>query len=130
MPIKREADRYEGYTQKMRVDSHVIYLRTDNYKDGTLAGISIDMDKQGTFTKSMLSCFCIAVSLALKHGIPLKLFVDEFIFTRFSPNGIVTGHQSIKNCTSVLDLVFRDLAITYLKRDDLRHIPLFPKKET
>lgn len=125
--VKREANRYKGYNQKLRIGPDVVYLRTDNYNDGTLAGISIDMHKLGTFTRAMLSCFCVAVSIALKHGVPLSLFAEEFLFTRFSPNGLVTGHKYIKNCTSVLDLVFRDLAITYLGRDDLKHIT--PKKE-
>src|SRR5262249_21712602 len=111
--------RRKGYTQKAIVGGHKIYLRTGEYEDGSLGEIFLDMHKEGAAFRSLMNCFAIAVSLGLQHGVPLDEFADAFIFTRFEPNGIVQGHDQIKMVTSVIDYVFRELAITYLDRNDL-----------
>ncbi|MCA8942121.1 MAG: adenosylcobalamin-dependent ribonucleoside-diphosphate reductase, partial [Planctomycetes bacterium] len=116
---RRLPHRRKGYTQKTTVGSHKIYLRTGEYDDGTLGEIFLDMHKEGAAFRSLMNCFAIAVSLGLQHGVPLDEFVDAFVFTRFEPNGIVQGHDKIKMVTSVIDYVFRDLAINYLDRTDL-----------
>jgi len=111
--------RREGYTQKAKIGGHSLFVRTGNYKDGTLGEIFLDMHKEGAAFRSLLNSFAIAVSLGLQYGVPLEEYVDAFTFTRFAPNGIVRGHDNIKMSTSVLDFIFRDLALTYLKRTDL-----------
>jgi ribonucleoside-diphosphate reductase alpha chain len=111
--------RRDGYTQKTVVGGHKIYLRTGQYEDGTLGEIFLDMHKEGAAFRSLMNCFAISVSLGLQHGVPLDEFVDAFVFTRFEPNGMVQGHDKIKMVTSVIDYVFRDLAIQYLDRNDL-----------
>jgi ribonucleoside-diphosphate reductase alpha chain len=97
-------------------------LRTGEYEDGTLGEIFIDMHKEGAAFRSMTNCFAIAVSLGLQHGVPLEEFVDAFIFTRFEPNGIVSGNPHIKMSTSIIDYIFRELAVTYLGRYELAHV--------
>lgn len=119
---RRLPDRRAGYTQKARVGNHKIYLRTGEYEDGTLGEIFVDMHKEGAAFRSMTNCFAIAVSLGLQHGVPLDEFVDAFIFTRFEPNGMVVGNPHIKMTTSIIDYIFRELAITYLGRHDLAHV--------
>ena len=119
---RRLPHRRLGYTQKAVVGGHKLYLRTGDYEDGTIGEIFIDMHKEGAAFRSLMNCFAIAISLGLQHGVPLEEFVDAFLFTRFEPNGMVTGNQSIKMSTSVIDYVFRELAISYLGRDDLRHV--------
>jgi ribonucleoside-diphosphate reductase alpha chain len=119
---RRLPDRRAGYTQKARVGNHKIYLRTGEYDDGTLGEIFIDMHKEGAAFRSMTNCFAIAVSLGLQHGVPLDEFVDAFLFTRFEPNGGVQGNPHIKMTTSIIDYIFRELAITYLGRHDLAHV--------
>ncbi|MBK8977306.1 MAG: vitamin B12-dependent ribonucleotide reductase [Planctomycetes bacterium] len=114
--------RRRGYTQKAVVGGHKIYLRTGEYDDGTLGEIFLDMHKEGAAFRSLMNNFAIAISLGLQHGVPLEEFVDAFVFTRFEPNGIVTGHDRIRLSTSILDYVFRDLAINYLGRQDLAQI--------
>src|SRR5688572_756021 len=99
-----------------------MYLRTGEYQDGTLGEIFLDMHKEGAAFRSMTNCFAIAVSLGLQHGVPLDEFVDAFLFTRFEPNGMVTGNPHIKMATSIIDYIFRELAITYLGRHDLAHV--------
>ena len=111
--------RREGYTQKAKIGGHSLFVRTGNYKDGTLGEIFLDMHKEGAAFRSLLNSFAIAVSLGLQYGVPLEEYVDAFTFTRFAPNGIVRGHDNIKMSTSVLDFIFRDLALSYLKRTDL-----------
>jgi ribonucleoside-diphosphate reductase alpha chain len=111
--------RRAGYTQKAVVGGHKIYLRTGEYEDGTLGEVFLDMHKEGAAFRSLMNCFAISVSLGLQHGVPLDEFVDAFVFTRFEPNGIVQGHDQIKMVTSVIDYVFRELAISYLGRTDL-----------
>ena len=119
---RRLPDRRAGYTQKARVGSHKVYIRTGEYDDGTLGEIFIDMHKEGAAFRSMTNCFAIAVSLGLQHGVPLDEYVDAFLFTRFEPNGIVQGNPYIKMSTSIIDYIFRELAITYLDRHDLAHV--------
>src|SRR4029450_6344118 len=119
---RRLPDRRAGYTQKARIGTHKIYLRTGEYEDGTLGEIFIDMHKEGAAFRSMTNCFAIAVSLGLQHGVPLEEYLDAFLFTRFEPNGVVQGNPYIKMSTSIIDYIFRELAITYLEREDLAHV--------
>lgn len=119
---RRLPDRRAGYTQKARVGNHKLYLRTGEYEDGSLGEIFIDMHKEGAAFRSMTNCFAIAISLGLQHGVPLDEFVDAFLFTRFEPNGPVQGNPHIKMTTSIIDYIFRELAITYLGRHDLAHV--------
>jgi ribonucleoside-diphosphate reductase alpha chain len=119
---RRLPDRRAGYTQKSRIGNHKIYLRTGEYDDGTLGEIFVDMHKEGAAFRSMTNCFAIAISLGLQHGVPLDEFVDAFLFTRFEPNGIVQGNPHIKMTTSIIDYIFRELAITYLGRHDLAQV--------
>jgi ribonucleoside-diphosphate reductase alpha chain len=122
-PERRELpDRRKGYTQKARVGGHKIYLRTGEYEDGALAEVFIDMHKEGSAFRSLMDCFAIAISLGLQYGVPLERFVDQFTFTRFEPSGIVEGNDAIKMSTSILDYIFRELAISYLDRNDLAHV--------
>ena len=108
-----------GYTQKAKIGGHSIFLRTGQYEDGTLGEIFLDMHKEGAAFRSLLNSFAIAVSLGLQYGVPLEEYVDAFTFTRFEPNGMVSGHDHIKMTTSVLDFIFRDVALSYLGRTDL-----------
>src|SRR3989442_5259030 len=119
----RLPDRRSGYTQKAVVGAHKVYLRTGESEDGALGEIFLDMHKEGAAFRSLMNCFAIAISLGLQHGVPLEEFVDAFVFTRFEPNGMVKGNDRIKMATSVIDYVFRELAITYLGRTDLSHVP-------
>jgi ribonucleoside-diphosphate reductase alpha chain len=119
---RRLPDRRAGYTQKARIGNHKIYLRTGEYEDDTLGEIFLDMHKEGAAFRSMTNCFAIAVSLGLQHGVPLDEFVDAFLFTRFEPNGVVQGNPHIKMTTSIIDYIFRELAITYLGRHDLAQV--------
>ncbi len=118
----RLPDRRSGFTQKARIAGHKIYLRTGEYEDGTLGEIFIDMHKDGAAFRSMTNCFAIAVSLGLQHGVPLEEFVEAFQFVRFEPNGMVQGSPHIKMTTSIIDYIFRELAITYLSRHDLAQV--------
>jgi ribonucleoside-diphosphate reductase alpha chain len=115
-------DRRKGYTQKAVVGGHKVYLRTGEYDDGRLGEIFIDMHKEGAALRSLLNNFAIAVSLGLQYGVPLEEYVDAFTFTRFEPSGPVQGNDSIKYATSILDYVFRELAVSYLERFDLAHV--------
>ena len=117
----RLPDRRTGYTQKATVGGHKVYLRTGEYADGKLGEIFIDMHKEGAAFRSLMNNFAIAVSIALQYGVPLDEFVDAFTFTRFEPSGMVTGNDAIRMSTSVLDYIFRELAISYLDRHDLAH---------
>ncbi len=115
-------NRRSGYTQKARIGGHTIYVRTGEYDDGRVGEIFLDMHKEGAAFRSLLNSFAIAVSFGLQYGVPLEEYVDAFTFTRFEPNGMVQGHEYIKMTTSVLDYVFRDLAIAYLNRYDLGQV--------
>ncbi len=114
--------RRKGYTQKAVVGGHKVYLRTGEYEDGSLGEIFIDMHKEGAGFRAMMNNFAIAVSVGLQYGVPLEEFVDAFTFTKFEPAGMVQGNDSIKNATSILDYIFRELAVSYLDRTDLAHI--------
>ena len=114
--------RRKGYTQKAIVGGHKVYLRTGEYEDGNLGEIFIDMHKEGAGFRAMMNNFAIAVSVGLQYGVPLEEFVDAFTFTKFEPAGMVQGNDSIKNATSILDYVFRELAVSYLDRTDLAHV--------
>ncbi|HPD93795.1 MAG: vitamin B12-dependent ribonucleotide reductase [Rhodobacter sp.] len=115
-------ERRKGYTQKAIVGGHKVYLRTGEYGDGRLGEIFIDMHKEGAGFRAMMNNFAIAVSVGLQYGVPLEEFVDAFTFTRFEPAGMVQGNEAIKNATSILDYIFRELAISYLDRTDLAHV--------
>jgi ribonucleoside-diphosphate reductase alpha chain len=115
-------ERRKGYTQKAIVGGHKVYLRTGEYGDGRLGEIFIDMHKEGAGFRAMMNNFAIAVSVGLQYGVPLEEFVEAFTFTRFEPAGMVQGNDSIKNATSILDYIFRELAISYLDRTDLAHV--------
>jgi ribonucleoside-diphosphate reductase alpha chain len=119
---ERMPDRRKGYTQKAVVGGHKVYLRTGEYDDGRLGEIFIDMHKEGAALRSLLNNFAIAVSLGLQYGVPLDEYVDAFTFTRFEPSGPVQGNDTIKYATSILDYVFRELAVSYLERFDLAHV--------
>ncbi|MDR2134102.1 MAG: vitamin B12-dependent ribonucleotide reductase [Treponema sp.] len=115
-------NRRAGYTQKAKIGGHSIFLRTGEYENGSLGEIFLDMHKEGAAFRSLLNSFAIAVSLGLQYGVPLEEYVDAFTFSRFEPNGMVQGHDYVKMATSVIDYIFRDLAISYLKRSDLGQI--------
>ena len=111
--------RRKGYTQKASINNHKIYLRTGEYMDGSLGEIFIDMHKEGAAFRSLMNNFAIAVSIGLQYGVPLEEFVEAFTFTKFEPSGEVKGNAEIKFSTSILDYIFKELAISYLGRDDL-----------
>ena len=119
---RRLPDRRRGYTQKAMVGGHKVFLRTGEYEDGTLGEIFIDMHKEGAAFRSLMNCFAIAVSVGLQHGVPLEKYVDLFVFSRFEPNGLVMGNDRIKMATSVIDYLFRELAVSYLGRNELAQI--------
>jgi ribonucleoside-diphosphate reductase alpha chain len=117
----RLPQRRKGYTQKAMVGGHKVYLRTGEYEDGSIGEIFIDMHKEGAAFRSLMNNFAIAISIGLQYGVPLEEFVEAFTFTRFEPSGMVEGNDAIKMATSVLDYIFRELAISYLGRNDLAH---------
>ncbi|MEE2786759.1 MAG: vitamin B12-dependent ribonucleotide reductase [Myxococcota bacterium] len=119
---RRLPGRRKGYTQKASVGGHKVYLRTGEYEDGSLGEVFIDMHKEGAAFRSLMNSFAIAVSLGLQYGVPLEEYVDAFIFTRFEPNGMVMGNDRIKMSTSVIDYIFRDLAVNYLGRNELAQV--------
>ena len=118
----RLPQRRKGYTQKASVGGHKIYLRTGEYDDGALGEIFIDMHKEGAAFRSLMNNFAIAISIGLQYGVPLEEYVEAFTFTRFEPSGIVEGNDAIKMSTSLLDYMFRELAVSYLGRNDLAHV--------
>ena len=115
-------DRRTGYIQKAVVGGHKVYIHTGEYRDGRLGEIFIDMHKEGAAFRAMMNNFAIAISLGLQYGVPLEEYVEAFTFTRFEPAGMVQGNERIKNATSILDYVFRELAVSYLGRTDLAHV--------
>ena len=119
---KRLPARRKGYTQKAIVGGHKVYLRTGEYEDGSLGEIFIDMHKEGAAFRSLMNNFAIAISIGLQYGVPLEEFVDAFTFTRFEPSGMVEGNDSVKMATSILDYLFREVAVSYLGRTDLAHV--------
>ena len=120
-------DRRKGYIQKVTIGDHKIYLHTGEYDDGKVGEIFIDMNKEGELVKSLMNNFAIAISLGLQYGVPLDEFVDAFIETKFEPSGEIYGNDRILNASSILDYIFRELAISYLGREDLAHTPSINK---
>ena len=118
---ERLPQRRKGYTQKAMVGGHKVYLRTGEYDDGRLGEIFIDMHKEGAAFRAMMNNFAIAVSVGLQYGVPLEEFIEAFTFTRFEPAGLVQGNETIKNATSILDYIFRELAVSYMDRHELAH---------
>ena len=112
-------DRRKGYIQKAAVGGHKVYIHTGEYDDGELGEIFIDMHKEGAAFRSLMNNFAIAISIGLQYGVPLDEFVDAFVFTRFEPAGRVTGNDSIRSATSILDYIFRELGVSYLNRHEL-----------
>ena len=117
-------DRRKGYIQKVTIGGHKIYLHTGEYDDGKVGEIFIDMNKEGELVKALMNNFAIAISLGLQYGVPLDEFVDAFIETKFEPSGKIGGNDRILSASSILDYIFRELAISYLGREDLAHTPL------
>ena len=122
MPYRRK-----GYIQKANIGDHKIYLHTGEYDDGKVGEIFIDMNKEGELVKALMNNFAIAISLGLQYGVPLDEFVDAFIETKFEPSGEIKGNDRILNASSILDYIFRELAISYLGREDLAHTPSINK---
>jgi len=120
-------DRRKGYIQKITIGDHKIYLHTGEYDDGKVGEIFIDMNKEGELVKALMNNFAIAISLGLQYGVPLDEFVDAFIETKFEPSGEIKGNDRILNASSILDYIFRELAISYLGREDLAHTPYISK---
>ena len=120
-------DRRKGYIQKVTIGDHKVYLHTGEYDDGKVGEIFIDTNKEGELVKALMNNFAIAISLGLQYGVPLDEFVDAFIETKFEPSGEIKGNDRILNATSILDYIFRELAISYLGREDLAHTPSINK---
>ena len=120
-------DRRKGYIQKVSIGEHKIYLHTGEYDDGKVGEIFIDTNKEGELVKALMNNFAIAISLGLQYGVPLDEFVDAFIETKFEPSGEIKGNDRILNASSILDYIFRELAISYLGREDLAHTPSISK---
>ena len=120
-------DRRKGYIQKITIGNHKIYLHTGEYDDGKVGEIFIDMNKEGELVKALMNNFAIAISLGLQYGVPLDEFVDAFIETKFEPSGEIQGNDRILSASSILDYIFRELAISYLGREDLAHTPSISK---
>ena len=120
-------DRRKGYIQKVSIGDHKIYLHTGEYDDGKVGEIFIDMNKEGELVKALMNNFAIAISLGLQYGVPLDEFVDAFIETKFEPSGEIKGNDRILSASSILDYIFRELAISYLGREDLAHTPSINK---
>ena len=125
MPYRRK-----GYIQKANIGDHKIYLHTGEYDDGKVGEIFIDMNKEGELVKALMNNVAIAISLGLQYGVPLDEFVDAFIETKFEPSGEIKGNDRILNASSILDYIFRELAISYLGREDLAHTPSINKTES
>ena len=123
-------DRRKGYIQKASIGDHKIYLHTGEYDDGKIGEIFIDTNKEGELVKALMNNFAIAISLGLQYGVPLDEFVDAFIDTKFEPSGKVEGNDRILSATSILDYVFRELAISYLGKEELAHTPSISKIQT
>ena len=122
-------DRRKGYIQKATIGDHKVYLHTGEYEDGKIGEIFIDTSKEGELVKALMNNFAIAVSLGLQYGVPLDEFVSAFIGTKFEPSGKVQGNDRILSASSILDYIFRELAISYLNREDLAHTPSIASKD-
>ena len=125
----RMPDRRKGYIQKAAIENHKVYLHTGEYDDGRIGEIFIDTNKEGELVKALMNNFAIAVSLGLQYGVPLDEFVDAYIETKFEPSGKVAGNDRILSASSILDYIFRELAISYLGREDLAHTPSIKKSD-
>ena len=127
---RKMPDRRKGYIQKATVGDHKVYLHIGEYDDGKVGEIFIDTNKEGELVKALMNNFAIAISLGLQYGVPLEEFVDAFIDTKFEPSGKIQGNDRILSATSILDYIFRELAISYLNREDLANTPSIKKVET
>ena len=116
-------DRRKGYIQKASIGEHKIYLHTGEYDDGKIGEIFIDTNKEGELVKALMNNFAIAISLGIQYGVPLEEYVDAFVDTKFEPSGKVNGNDRILSATSILDYVFRELAISYLGKEEMAHTP-------
>ena len=123
-------DRRKGYIQKATIGDHKVYLHTGEYEDGKIGEIFIDTSKEGELVKALMNNFAIAVSLGLQYGVPLDEFISAYVGTKFEPSGNVTGNDRILSATSILDYIFRELAISYQNREDLAHTPMIGANET
>ncbi len=123
-------DRRKGYIQKATIGDHKVYLHTGEYEDGKIGEIFIDTSKEGELVKALMNNFAIAVSLGLQYGVPLDEFISAFVGTKFEPSGTVLGNDRILSATSILDYIFRELAISYQNREDLAHTPSIGKSDT
>jgi len=126
---RKMPDRRKGYIQKATIGDHKVYLHIGEYDDGKVGEIFIDTNKEGELVKALMNNFAIAISLGMQYGVPLEEFVDAFIDTKFEPSGKITGNDRILSATSILDYIFRELAISYLNREDLAHTPSIGKLE-
>ena len=122
-------DRRKGYIQKATIGDHKVYLHTGEYEDGKIGEIFIDTSKEGELVKALMNNFAIAVSLGLQYGVPLDEFISAYVGTKFEPSGNVTGNDRILSATSILDYIFRELAISYQNREDLAHTPMIGANE-
>ena len=122
-------DRRKGYIQKVTIGDHKVYLHTGEYADGKIGEIFIDTSKEGELVKALMNNFAIAISLGLQYGVPLDEFVNAYVDTKFEPSGKVNGNDRILSASSILDYIFRELAISYLNREDLAHTPSIAGKE-
>jgi ribonucleoside-diphosphate reductase alpha chain len=125
-PRRRLPSRRRGYTQKASIDGHKLYIRTGEYEDGTLGEVFLDIHKEGATLRSLMNSLAVAISIGIQYGVPLEEYVDSFVGTKFEPAGLVNGHDNIKMSSSLLDYVFRDLAIQYLGRTDLANVKPIP----
>ena len=123
-------DRRKGYIQKATIGNHKVYLHTGEYEDGKIGEIFIDTSKEGELVKALMNNFAIAISLGLQYGVPLDEFVNAYVGTKFEPSGKVNGNDRILSATSILDYIFRELAISYLNREDLAHTPSIASKSS
>ena len=127
-PRIKMPDRRKGYIQKVTIGNHKVYLHTGEYNDGKLGEIFIDTSKEGELVKALMNNFAIAISLGLQYGVPLDEYVNAYVDTKFEPSGKIDGNDRILSASSILDYIFRELAISYLAREDLAHTPsLMPK---
>ena len=126
---RKMPDRRKGYIQKAMIGDHKVYLHIGEYDDGRVGEISIDTNKEGELVRSLMNNFAIAISLGLQYGVPLEEYVDAFINTKFEPSGKVKGNDRILSASSILDYLFRELAISYLGREDLAHTPSIKKTD-
>src|SRR6056300_931535 len=126
---RKMPDRRKGYIQKAEIGGHKVYLHIGEYDDGKVGEIFIDTNKEGELVKALMNNFAIAISLGLQYGVPLEEYVDAFIDTKFEPSGKISGNDRILSATSILDYIFRELAISYLNREDLAHTPSIKKAD-